>query len=287
MESNRSPFFRTIYTKTKIMARVMKRFQTEAEYEEWKNSPSAMRPYTCYVLETGNIHYDDGKDDDYSITYVVRRPGWCKLFSIRMAPYYTRYGIENPFGIKVYINGELIPFDGGRFTGRGAYYKFDYYDENTEDFEYNPGLCAKGKEANIERGLRYNQFTGFWEMPMHKVFIYRYFSNRLRGVFARKGDIIKVEFSNPFATDDGRPFWENNDVLREFDWAKTICLGGGIKDTTFIKNNRVGKLFCGNGIEHVNLHNLSGRDQRKSKIFIPKQTEINGTGSNLRIVYYL
>ena len=65
------------------MARVMKKFETEAEYQEWVNGPMMMTPYTCFVRQTGNVHYEEGRDDDYSITYVVRKDGWCEILPVK------------------------------------------------------------------------------------------------------------------------------------------------------------------------------------------------------------
>ena len=69
-----------------IMARVVKKFNTEAEYEEWVNGPWMRTPYTCLVKETGAVHYFEGDDDDCTVKIVVKKTGWMQMFSYGAAP---------------------------------------------------------------------------------------------------------------------------------------------------------------------------------------------------------
>ena len=92
------------------MARVLKRFNTEQEYEEWANGPDMRTPYTCLVEETGKVHFFSGDENDYSVTIIAKDDGVVKLCSRSIAPQFDSHNNFLNEGLinRITLNGEII-----------------------------------------------------------------------------------------------------------------------------------------------------------------------------------
>ena len=263
------------------MARTLKRFETEAEFEAWKNSPDMRTPYTCLVTETGAVHYDEGSDDDYSITFVVRKNGWIRLWG----PSIYKVGVDgNGFDPQVYVNGVRVESNDKRWEGWGHYRGFFKKDRNQnvilDDYRYSAQIVDKGFESSLERDAEivenvYGELNQLMQ-AQHKFSHKRY--PQKRHIFLKKGDICKIVVSRQYiklrkignsnSNDPNRPIinyhiFDIVDILRKGDWAEEIIIGDGFDKTPKIR--RIKKIFVGKKIKRI--QNLVGKDARKSKIY--------------------
>lgn len=159
------------------MARTLKNFNTEEEYEEWVNSPYMRTPYTCLVKETGNVHYFDGDDeDDLTVTIVAKHDGFLELCSASIAP---KIDYENNIWdsseiYRIVLNDEVI-FDeyedyvDRRLIGRG----WKYY----EDYGYIECQRNVGGASLYEHNHNENYYARKY-------------------IYANKDDVIKLYFRN-------------------------------------------------------------------------------------------
>lgn len=221
------------------MARVMKKFEDENEYQAWVNSPYKRTPYTCVVKSTGKVYYDDGDDNDLSITLVIKKSGWMRLGSRRILSIISA----------ITINGMEIDFDelGGDLDSSYYYRKDkDYYLKAAGDFLYPPQVYSKSQGGfippdwipNDSKLLNYcpRRFAMFNPGPSisNKTPI---FDNK-RFLQVRTGDIVKIFCKNDyFVTHDGFDyeqlpiFWGDDrqprfggDITR---FSKEIIIGDG------------------------------------------------------------
>ena len=259
--------------------KVMKRFQTEEEFEAWKNSPQYMTPYTVAITSTGAVHMYDGDDDDYSITFVARRHGWVRLWS----PSIYKIGVDGlGFNPKVYVNGiEVLP-DDNRWEGRYHYRAFI-----KKDSDYNPIIDDYGVEYGFEHIVKhvdnYDNDYGILQDRRH-VFLNKRHSPK-RYLFLSQGDICKITVDRPTillykigGEDSGnnvllppqkRHIFNIVDVLKYAEYSKEIILGDGWDKIPVM--TRVRKLFCGKNIkQNTRVADFMGKDENKSKIFSRK-----------------
>ena len=151
--------------------RTLKRFETEAQFEAWKNSPQMRTPYTCLVTETGAVHYDEGSDDDYSVTFVVRDDAendWHKFVGINMAPCFN-------------VSGETFDYVPSGNHGRN-------------NDSCGARIFRNGEELfppDIKHYASYRRGAGF----------------RKTGVYAEGGDVIKIVFDTDYIYHAGF-FWD-------------------------------------------------------------------------------
>lgn len=224
------------------MARVMKSFNTEAEFEEWANSPQMRTPYTCFVRNTGNVHYFDGDDDDYSITLVSAIDGWVRLYTSRIAPqvygshvdstYHNGEGIlYNRFGIKVYKNGEEV----------------DIVNEMAGNLGDKNGL--PGPRNNSYR-LDKSKRCGWCR----------------RYLFVKKDDVIKITFDKDLLDLDGDVNLPNqprlaipHHSLHDITFAKEIVVGDGfewIRPFSLYLHNNKAKIYIGKNIKRISSYGI-------------------------------
>lgn len=156
------------------MARTLKRFETEQEYEDWVNSPQVRTPYTCLVSETGAVHYDEGSDDDYSVTFVMRddftmtnRP----VVGKNMAPCIVdgeridyvsgrRARGHDDVGTRIFVNGRELGIS--ELSNNGGYGKCGNYFRKT-NIDIKPGDVVKVtfETDTIEDG-GFFRTAGYW-----------------------------------------------------------------------------------------------------------------------------
>ena len=206
--------------------RTLKKFNTEAEFNTWKNSPDVRTPYTCLVQDTGNVYYDEGSDDDYSITLVADEDGVVRICGSNIAPRYTKdntqyVGIRRDGKrtyyehIEVYKNGVLLTPE----ELRGTY----YLNKNGKNVRTNP----------YDRHNKGHQHSG----------------TSRRYVEVEKGDIIKIVLDKPILL---------RGAFNGVTFAKEIVIGNGItqlNDSCFANMRKEGKelkIFLGKNIKTIN-----------------------------------
>ena len=268
------------------MARTLKNFNTEEEYEEWVNSPYMRTPYTCLVKETGNVHYFDGDDDDYSITVTIKKTGWIRLGTTRMEKYIKT----------IYRNGEQFSPDSLHSSYASSFYYrkekkpfglFNYYEK--DDFYYHAVLS---EDNSILRGGRwYNgnilqysprRFARGW---MYKTRIYE--ELRPRFMYVKKGDVVKIVF---YSEDAVIMEWHKNifgqrthndqkasPKLFSLDaWANEIVIGDGFTEINgdLLHTSKIKRVYFGKNAKKIyNPINLFGNYYKK-KVFLRRGSEI-------------
>lgn len=264
------------------MARVLKSFNTEQEYEEWANGPDMRTPYTCLVKENGNVHYFDGDDNDFSITLVARKTGWCKLFIPSMS-------MENT-DVRVFLNGEEIFNDDERLTIHGHYYSEKIIEKtHVEDYEYFSTVLYNHKE----RGLKHMGVSSHGKdiVGPERHYLGRYKCRKeKRFIFLNKDDIVKLVYSQPYQYSFDADGWgvnfisnyilsKNCFVLSKtitWAWAKEIIIGDGFRDISGFKNFKIKKLFLGKNVnpDTVDSTQIRLKDEvrRPSRIYCRKKT---------------
>ena len=272
------------------MARVIKSFETEEEYQEWVNSPYMRTPYTCLVKETGQTHYFDGDDNDYSITVVVGKTGWICPF--------TQVAYRRNYDIHFYINGELLDeetdnriVDG--YTWRGRYYSNKFRDAD-DDFRYKCDVIGEENDEAWYRGAEYRNKQVHEGCPdyfyPHKLGRSIRFTLK-KYIYCQKDDVLKIEINihripiERFWGYEYREFTESVSMRGLFHNAKEVIFGDGwTKFSYYLNDNNdtgkpyksVRKVFFGKNMRRIYV-NFLGKDERRSKIYFRKNpsTQIN------------
>ena len=292
------------------MARVMKSFDTEEEYQAWVDGPYMRTPYTCFVRNTGAVHYEDGKDDDYSITLVARKTEWVRLFLPIWGFEYT--------DVQVFLNGEKLEMDDERMT-RAEH----RYSKITLEEKFDEGVILNdieevnnkfNKSTIISRGVHTpDEFDGYkyhwfgyhvdsdsdaesieytYGPERHHLGTYgskRYYK---RFIFVHKDDVVKLVWSNDiqgyfninqYSTEPVRVLSTVNNCktgggTMGWSWAKEIVIGDGIKKLQGFYPRHVRKLYFGKNSELYTMGGLLIHDNRnnkkktKSRVFCRKET---------------
>lgn len=227
------------------MARTLKNFNTEEEYEEWVNSPYMRTPYTCLVKETGNVHYFDGDDDDYSITLIYKfddndthlvrfiganlapriQPDTNMEYQHKVGFHETKHGRVNEkikTGVTVYKNGEAL--DGndlfGTFTDGHNDSKHSIYKTRRNGYDH----FIDNKKTRGDRG------------------------NIRKFMYVKNGDIIKIVFSNLDKLPQGGFY--------NISYVDEIIIGDGIKKVGNLCFKRIGakKIYIGKNVEELGIN---------------------------------
>ena len=147
------------------MARVMKVFETEDDFEDWVNSPNVRTPYTCKVRQTGAVHYFDGDNDDYSVTFIMRddiQPMSVPVVGTNMAP--------------CVVNGKRVAYSSRNKRGRG------HGDRGTRIFINDVEVPISQLYAGLSNHNTYY---------------------RKRNVRINPSDVVKVVFNTPYIDSGG------------------------------------------------------------------------------------
>ena len=261
------------------MARTLKRFETEAEFEEWVNSPDMRTPYTCLVTQTGAVHYDEGSDDDYSVTLVSDVNGWVRFCGANCAPQSKKKLINGALRtvqtysgredrgfwngkevwVTVYKNGVEVPFENMRGT---------YYEGSNGRRYYLTKKCRDVRKNS--RG--YRKYYGHHGNGRYK-----------RYIEVKKGDVIKLVFDQSYIYKGG---------FSDISFAKEIIIGDGITlvgDCAFLsKNFKEGtKIYIGKNVKTARYNSFMSKSGAKhyAKIFVSQlnrelQLSIQNTREN-------
>lgn len=280
------------------MARTLKKFETEAQFEAWKNSPQMRTPYTCLVTDTGAVHYDEGSDDDYSITAVIKKTCWVKLGT----PALVMKAIDS-----VYLNGVEVNIDelpGGESSS--YYYRHEsdrknpsFKYEDKEDFEYDAGVS--GDDEIQTRGGVY--MTG----PDEKIMNYlprRFAKGHInhskyefkKFLYVKKGDTLKIVFNSGYIELlEGyryKLFGSYNDddfmhpkLFSLHRISKEIVIGDGFTEINgrLLRLYKCPKVYFGKKIKKI--YDFDGTilgHYGKRKTFIRKNTQIIGRETPIR-----
>ena len=285
------------------MARVMKSFNTEAEFEEWVNSPDMRTPYTCSIKENGNVHFFDGDDYDYSITITIRKTGWIRLGSTMLTKY-----------IKcVYRNGEQLDINSMPSNCDSSFYyrkekkpygSFDYYEKN--DFMYHAVLSEPNAES---RGGVWHNGNLVQFYPRRFGQMWKYDSNKYwdrtndidilpRFMYVKKDDVVKIVFYSEKAIINEYPnkkiFGErkfkdaesNSPKLFSFNkWAKEMVIGDGFHEINgeLLRSSSIKKVYFGKNVQKIyNPVNLFGNYYKKTA-FVRSKAQIIDDGTLGRV----
>jgi hypothetical protein len=263
--------------------KVMKRFQTEEEFEAWKNSPQYMTPYTVAITSTGAVHMYDGDDDDYSITAVIKMTGWITIATRGMMKYIDKiykngeekkvYEYDEELGEFVYENSPDFTY-AGRQTyyyrkklGTTQYYKLDDYiipyalyahHGCTNEVLVDSGVAFEGSGFNYRKRFAKTRWASDIDFNTYGD---RYGAYR-RFLYVEKGDIVKIVFkrenlmykphlSHLYILGEGKYYDEVPKIGFFNKYASEVKIGDGFKsvDANVIKLQRCKKIFLGKNIE--------------------------------------
>ena len=283
------------------MARVMKSFDTEEEYQAWVDGPYMRTPYTCFVRNTGAVHYEDGKDDDYSITLVARKTGWFRLFLPSWSYEWT--------DMQVYLNGELVNYE-DCFTNAGHYYSKERIKELVEKGEevddHSYRSTMKKVDDVLDRGASEKIFidngqgwgynwpmhidsesgptTKIWGPEKHMLGLnYENGKKHRKFIFVHKGDVVKMVFGSVNQYDIETDQYDNNTVqmnilqapansftrssVISWDWAKEIVIGDGFRNISAFRPNKARKIFFGKNVDYstTTIEHIGIKDARYGK----------------------
>lgn len=276
--------------------RVMKIFDTEAEYEAWVNGPYMRTPYVCRVRETGKTHYFDGDDNDYSVTLVARKTGWFRLF----LPSWEEH-------ITIYLNGvEIDPNNSNRFTKGGHYYSKERIQESIDegtpvsDFEYPPSLQVGDnvKDRGMWSGCRdFHVISDYNDELINKQYngpeklrLGHHGAKTRKFMFVNKDDVIKIIFDGiNLRHVDLDQYGDNGCTIKalqindnffhrgtiSWKWAKEIIIGDGFSDISAFRTLKVRKVFLGKNVD-TSTPRIYPKDYRKkgsrSRIYCRKKS---------------
>ena len=270
--------------------RVMKIFDTEAEYEAWVNGPYMRTPYVCRVRETGKTHYFDGDDNDYSVTLVARKTGWFRLF----LPSWEEH-------ITIYLNGvEIDPNNSNRFTKGGHYYSKERIQESIDegapvsDFEYPPSLQVgdnvkdrgmwsrqigvNGTVCYLHVNIDYNdELIDKHGNGPEKLRLGHHGAKTRKFMFVNKDDVIKIVFDGiTLRHVDLDQYGDNGCTIKalqindnffhsgaiSWKWAKEIVIGDGFSNISAFRASKARKVFLGKNVD-TSTPRISPKDCRK------------------------
>lgn len=263
--------------------KVMKRFQTEEEFEAWKNSPQYMTPYTVAITSTGAVHMSEGDDDDYSITAVIKMTGWITIATRGMMKYIDKiykngeekrfYEYDEELGDFVFEESPDLTY-AGRQTyyyrkklGTTQYYKLDdyiipygLYSHNgcTNEVLVDSGVADEGDGFNHRKRFAKTRWASNIDFDTYGdcQFAYRRF------LYVERGDIVKIVFNRQKLMN--RPRVNILNILGEGEYydevpkigflnkyASEVKIGDGFKsvDANVIKMQKCKKIFLGKNIE--------------------------------------
>lgn len=235
--------------------RTLKRFETEAQFEEWKNSPQMRTPYTCLVTETGAVHYDEGSDDDYSVTFVYKfddnyqhlvrfagsniapnispKPKDQHIFSSRIKVCYHRAHHDKNYwstetNIHVYKNGEEL--SGEDLFGTYVDSDTPIYDIRDSYGNIIDGLVPNNDKSRNDRG------------------------NIRKFVYVKNGDTLKIVFSDLDTLPQG--------AFYRIDNVEEIIIGDGIKNVGRVCFKFAGakKIYIGKNVENLDNRCFCGNE---------------------------
>lgn len=264
----------------------MKTFETENEYQEWVNSPYKRTPYTCVVKSTGKVYYDDGDDNDLSITLVIRKSGWMKIGS---------RGIMGNISA-ITINGREVDLDTELGMGNESSYYYrndkDYYLKAEDDFLYSPlvnetdrgGHVPPTWEPDTNTLLNYKP-RRFAKMKHRWVF----YKDTRRFLKVMTGDIVKIYCKrgnyklHAFPLGDAKyDIFQDSTNAPYFGkeitkFAKEIIIGDGFTGS-FGRNLRLDytkKVFIGKNITFISPGDAKFSDNhKKCRMYVRKTTTV-------------
>lgn len=285
------------------MARVLKKFQTESEYQAWVNGPDMRTPYTCMVTETGNIHYSEGSDDDYSITATIKMTGWITIATRGMMRYIDKIyknGVEMNFRDKDSEYPDLT------FAGRQTYYyrkklgDTHYY--KLQDYILPYAFYAHSGcnlETLVDRGVTFegggNIFsTRFGATKIARNTDFDTNGHRMeirRFLFVEKGDTVKIVFNSHDSKRHvcllGNGYYHSEIPQIGFfnKYASEVIIGDGFKsvDLNIIKMSNCKKIFLGKNIRKCTFVNYP-RGYYKHRIFANSKIIFSGSMPLSRII---
>lgn len=291
------------------MARVLKRFNTEQEYENWKNSPDVRTPYTCYVRENGNVHYFDGDDNDFSITAVIKMTGWITVATRGMMPYIDKIyknGVEMDF---TYSSGEEEDNPEFTFAGRQTYYYRKWYGDTQyyllDDYVIPYAFYAQNGcdlATLVDRGVTeeggghiYKTRFGKTKYAGRTDFDARGKSMDIRRfLFVEKGDVVKIVFNGhnlryrPRQCLLGTGSYHSEVPKIGFlnKYASEVIIGDGFKSVDFavIKMSKCKKIFLGKNVNKCVFMNDFPRGHDTHRIFATNKVNFSGTMPASRII---
>lgn len=261
----------------------MKTFDTEEEYQAWVDSPYMRTPYTCVVKSTGKVHYLDEKDDDLSITLVIKKSGWMKVGTRKMMKHISA----------ITINGDLVDFNEMGGDNDSSYYyrnDYDYYLKAKDDYLY----CAQ--VYSLDQG-GYSTYDWKPDSGICLNYLPRRFAmyhpgpiicNKKPGKFDTRrflhvlaGDIVKIYCKSSYVySSDGfglfmRGILEGTDDQPSFGnftkFAKEIIIGDGFMGElgASLMTDYTKKVFVGKNINAV----LTGRHWQRGCQFADNHTK--------------
>lgn len=123
--------------------KVIKKFDTEEEFEEWLNSPNKRTPYTCFVKSSGKVYFEERNLNDYSVTLIVRDDGWVRLFGGVSAPWVNEHGeiyAYSDYVKSIEVNGKVIYDENYNSIGEELMGHWYYLNEGirAQDHKANP-----------------------------------------------------------------------------------------------------------------------------------------------------
>lgn len=268
----------------------MKKFEDENEYQEWVNSPYKRTPYTCVVKSTGKVYYDDGDDNDLSITLVIKKSGWMKIGS--------RGIMENVSAIT--INGREVDLDTELGKGYESSYYYrndkDYYLKAEDDFLWSPLVNETDRGGNVpptwepDKGAVLNYAPRKFGRMNYSSGSHRE-SRRFLKVMA--GDIVKIYCKHNYYKILASP--RGYDEYYIFDhtpstpyfgkeitkFAKEIIIGDGFTgrfvDKLFLDYTK--KVFIGKNMTYIYPYDAKFSDNHnKCKMYVRKTTKVVGGG---------
>lgn len=273
------------------MARVVKKFQTEEEYQDWVDGPWMRTPYTCLVTSTGNVHYNDGDDNDLSITIVIKKTGWMKLGSAKMMDHID----------EIYRNGEIVSWNDNTYLSdgkgsshfyrhdKGYCYKDDYKDTPSQSDTKERGGYVPDDFFNMSdrRGINLlfmpRRFAQTHHCgPLSKMYGCRYTK---RFLYVRKDDVIKIVFNTDRHIISRRnnsyyPIFYGNskqpNMTEIHKFAREIIIGDGFRGEIGrgLILTHCNKLFIGKNITKINLDNIRWGRYYRFRMYARKKTEI-------------
>ena len=276
--------------------RTLKRFETEAQFEAWKNSPQMRTPYACLVTETGAVHYDEGSDDDYSITITIKKDGWLKIGTPKLVEKYIE---------EIWLNGVLISPNNNEILAHGYDSSF-YYDykhrknknPNLEDFVYESQVNDSAEERG---GIYYNYYVNDGAVLNYKPRKFGRLPECLASkvknfLCVKKDDIVKIVFtdvvSRPAFSRNTTYLFEHRESLPGLyslgKMAKEVVIGNGFRGIigSGLKLKGVKKVFVGKNVEEIDVTDNWGK-YIKHRMFVHKDTNVVGENSVMGKIIYL